>query len=84
MRVLKGLGIIAVIAFSLGAAEAQNGRKALNGMSWSEKKAFINEGGLAGKCKYDRCYSKCMEKRGMDQFSNAKCAERCSRKMGCV
>jgi hypothetical protein len=58
------LGII--IALSLGVAEAQEGRKALKGMSWSEKQNFIKEGDLAGKCKYDRCYSKCIEKRGMD------------------
>ncbi len=45
MRLLACLGL--VIALSLGAAEGQQGRKALKGMSWSEKKAFHNEGGLA-------------------------------------
>jgi hypothetical protein len=69
---------------SLVAAEAQGERKALKNMDPAQRRQFMKDGGMAGKCKYDRCYSKCMEKRGIDQWSNAKCAERCSRVMGCV
>jgi hypothetical protein len=65
-----------------GAAPAQHG-KHLRDMSPTERRQFIQNGGLAGKCKYQRCYEHCMERRGIEQFSNAKCAQRCARR-GCV
>jgi hypothetical protein len=42
-----------------------------------------SSGGARRHCTYDRCYDRCMVKRGMDQFSNAKCAQRCV-KRGCT
>jgi hypothetical protein len=84
MRIFTLLGIVAALLVLQVPADAQQGRKAMQGMSWTEKKNFIEGGGTAGKCKYDRCYAKCMEKQGMQQFSNSRCAERCARVMGCI
>jgi hypothetical protein len=69
------------LALMAGAAHAHQGK--LRNMSPTERRLFIQNGGLAGKCKYERCYGRCMAKRGMDQFSNAKCAQRCANR-GCV
>jgi hypothetical protein len=74
---------LVLILFSLEITQAQP-RKLTDGMTPTQKREFIRNGGLRGKCSYERCYNRCMQQRGMDQFSNAKCAERCSRIMGCV
>ena len=81
MKTAVALFFVSVIAII--PALAQSG-KALRGMSPTERREFIQNDGMRGKCKYERCYNRCMTNRGYLQFSNAICAERCSRVLGCV
>lgn len=81
---LKGITLILLsLVLAVSTASAQQGKHHLRDMSPTERKLFIQNGGLQGKCSYERCYSHCMVQRGMDQFSNAKCAQKCANR-GCV
>ncbi len=83
MRFLLGPGIVvAMLMLPQGQADAQ--RQRTKDMTPTQRQMFIREGGMAGKCSYDRCYNKCMIRRGVEQWSNARCAERCARVRGCV
>jgi hypothetical protein len=78
---LRTLTVMLAIIVMAGTAHAQQG-KPLRDMSPTERRLFIQNGGLQGKCQYDRCYARCMDRNGMDQFSNAKCAQRCVMRCG--
>ena len=77
----KQILLVLSLVLVASAAYAQRGKQ-LRGMSPTERKLFVQNGGLQGKCQYERCYSRCMTQNGMDQFGNAKCAQRCAQR-GC-
>ena len=74
--------LVAVI-FTFDAGFAKSAKKPVREMSFWQKVYFVQNGGLRGKCKYAQCFSFCMKRYGIDQWSNAKCAEACSRVIGC-
>ena len=81
MKTAAAFFFVSIIAIT--PALAQSG-KAMRGMSPTERRQFIQNDGMRGKCNYERRYNRCMANRGYFQFSNAIWAERCSRVLGCV